>query len=203
MEIETQAEQILVVTKWGVRWLKHAWNICIHGSRKEQFAKAVLQKLDGETGSPEEHVDLHVYTSEHKVYSGSAGSINVGTVERKRVVVRKGKRSAFAASLAQLAYNKFGERKMTEANLVSTRKWIQKQLEDPKYKDLRVCDKNIAIDRALFLSFVPTNDFRKMKLAVSTKAWADRCDNEGVFGKVFRLVSRAVGSSSPDLELIE
>jgi hypothetical protein len=77
---------------------------------------------------------------------------------------------------------------MSEANILVTRKWIQKLLDEPKYKDLRVCDKNIAIDRALFLSFVPTNAFRVMKLAVETKAWKDRCANENVFGKVFRMI---------------
>lgn len=100
-------------------------------------------------------------------------------------MLKKGNRSRFAASVAKLAYNKFGERPMSEANLLVTRKWLQKLLEDGDYKDLRTVDKNLAIDRALFLSFVPTNDFRKMKLAISTRAWEKRVDNAGVFGGVF------------------
>jgi hypothetical protein len=202
----TDVQQILVLTKWGSRWLKHAWNLVVEGGRSNQVAKSLLTNLDAERGDPEQYVDAHVYESTHTIYNTVAGVKEVGKVRRTKAVLQKGRRSNFSACIAQLAYNKFGERKMSEANILVTRKWIQKLLEEPKYKDLRVCDKNIAIDRALFLSFVPTNAFRTMKLAVQTKAWKNRCEDEGVFGKVFRLVSGGssaiVPGGDPGYELI-
>lgn len=185
------SEQVIVLSKWGVKWLKFAWNIAVHGTKREQIATNILRELDSVEQDPECYVDAHVYTSTHVVSNSVDGSRVVGSVERRKKVLRKGRRSAFAASVAQLAYNKFGERPMSEANVLVTRKWIQKLLEDKKYEDLRTCDKNLTIDRALFLSFVPTNSFRAMKLAVQTNAWKDRCDENTVFGKVFRLVGLA------------
>lgn len=195
----TDTQQLLIITKWGVNWLKHAWGIAVHGSSRTRLATNVIKQLDGERGDPEQYVDVHVYESSHKVFNKMSGEETVGTVERRKVVLRKGRRSNFSACIAQLAYNKFGERKMSEANVIVTRKWIAKLLEEPKYKDLRVCDKNIAIDRALFLSFVPTNEFRKMKMAVETAAWKDRCSNESVFGKVFRLARGSPDETGLDL----
>ena len=87
---------------------------------------------------------------------------------------------------------------MTEANVLVTRRWLQKLLAEPEYKDLRTVDKNIAIDRALFLSFVPTNDFRKMKLAVATRAWQDRVDPRGLLGGIFGKAFMLVRNEIPD-----
>lgn len=98
----------------------------------------------------------------------------------------KGKRSNFAAAVAKKAYNKFGERVMSPANIMVTRKWIQKYLED-SFKDLRTCDKNLAIDRALFLSFVPTKDFLKMRIILDTSAAQQRMEGGNLFGRIFRL----------------
>jgi hypothetical protein len=185
----TDVQQAILLTKWGTRWLKHAWGLVVAGGRRNQVASALISRLDAEKGDPENYVDAHVYESTHTIYNTVTGVKEVGSVRRTKAVLQKGRRTNFSACIAQLAYNKFGERKMSEANILVTRKWIQKLLEEPKYKDLRVCDKNIAIDRALFLSFVPTNAFRTMKLAVETSTWKDRCNNASVFGKVFRLVS--------------
>jgi hypothetical protein len=184
----TDAQQILLLTKWGARWLQHAWGLVVAGGSRNKVATDLLNKLDAEKGDPDQYVDAHVYESTHTITNSVTGTTEVGKVRRSKAVLQKGRRSNFSACIAQLAYNKFGERKMSEANILVTRKWIQKLLDEPKYKDLRVCDKNIAIDRALFLSFVPTNAFRVMKLAVETKAWKDRCANENVFGKVFRMI---------------
>nr|WRQ65356.1 tombus P33-like protein [Tolivirales sp.] len=201
--MSVDAQQILVLTKWGGRWLKHAWGLMVEGGARNQVAASLLAKLDAEKGDPEQYVDAHVYESTHTVHNAVSGTKTMGTVQRTKAVLQKGRRSNFAACIAQIAYNKFGERKMSEANILVTRKWIQKLLDEPKYKDLRMCDKNLAIDRALFLSFVPTNAFRQMKLAIETPAWKDRCANENVFGKVFRLISgSAVAGSDPGYEMI-
>jgi hypothetical protein len=90
--------------------------------------------------------------------------------------------------LAKQAYNKFGARPVSEANLLVTRKWLQKLVEE-SFKDLRTCDKNIAIDRALFLSFVPTLSFNQMKTLIDTGVFQDRINNvqPSLFGRVFSL----------------
>jgi hypothetical protein len=193
-------EQVIVLTKWGVKWLKFAWNIAVNGSHSDIVAAKLIHELDTVDKDPEAYVDAHVYTSRHTIFNKVEGEKLVGEVVRKKKVLRKGQRSSFAAAVAQLAYNKFGERPMSEANIMVTRKWIQKLLEDKKYSDLRTCDKNLTIDRALFLSFVPTQSYRMMKLAVASSTWKDRCDDNTVFGKVFRLVAGG-GDSSPSLDL--
>lgn len=200
MAMSVDSEQVVVLTKWGVKWLRFAWDLAVNGNKKEQVTKAMIKQLDAVEEDPECFVDAHVYTSTHVIHNSVDGAVTVGEVQRRKKVLRKGKRTAFAASVAQIAYNKFGERPMSEANILVTRKWLQKYLDSPEYKDLRTCDKNLAIDRALFLSFVPTDSFRAMKLATTTNAWKDRCDANTVFGKVFRLVG--VGQSSDCLEII-
>lgn len=185
-------DQYVVLTKWGVKWLKFAWNYVVEGGPAERFAKVALAELDGCSEDPSDYVDGLVYENKKSVFHGRGGApISVDVVERKKYVIRKGNRSRFSASLAKLAYNKFGNRPMSEANVLVTRKWIQKYLDEPAYKDLRTCDKNIAIDRALFLSFVPTTDFQKMLLATTTSRWVDRLNADNVFGRVFRFASAA------------
>jgi hypothetical protein len=195
-------EQVIVVTRWGAKWLRFAWDIMLVGNKRERVARNILEKLDSSVEDPESFVDAHVYESTHTVSNSVTGESIVGKVRRSKHVLKRGRRSDFSASVAQVAYNKFGERPMSAANVLVTRKWLQKYLDSEKYCDLRTCDKNLAIDRALFLSFVPTNSFRAMKLVVETGAWKDRCDNESVFGRVFRLVglSRATESG---LELLD
>jgi hypothetical protein len=178
-------DQYIVLTKWGARWLKFAWNRVLHGTPANVFAGDLLTDLDAVVGEPEDFVDAHVYESIHTISNSVTGTQTAGVVLRTKKVLRKGARSKFSAAVAKKAYNKFGERPMSEANVLVTRKWIQKLLEEPEYKDLRTCDKNLAIDRALFLSFVPTNSFRKMRLAIATSSWKERTEDSGVFGKVF------------------
>nr|UHS72019.1 MAG: hypothetical protein [Tombusviridae sp.] len=185
-------DQYVVLTKWGIKWLKFAWNYAVEGGPAEKFAKIALAELDKSSAEPADYIDGLVYENKKSIFHGRDGTpISVGVVERKKCVVRKGNRSKFAASIAKLAYNKFGNRVMSEANILVTRKWIQKYLEEPFYKDLRTCDKNIAIDRALFLSFVPTTDFQKMTLVTTTNRWVDRLNADNVFGRVFRFATSA------------
>lgn len=186
-------EQYVVLTKWGIKWLRFACDYALKGGKAERFAKDVLKTFDGVEEEPSAYVDTHVTTIEQRVEDHTSLTTSRREVKHVRKVLKKGLRSAFAASVAKVAYNKFGERKMTEANLLVTRKWIAKYLDEEKYKDLRTCDKNLAIDRALFLSFLPTRDFQAMKIATTTNAWKDRADAEGVFGKIFRLVSSPLG----------
>nr|UHS72124.1 MAG: hypothetical protein [Tombusviridae sp.] len=126
----------------------------------------------------------------------SADNIEVlRTVVQVKVTqkIRQRQRSNFSAAVAKVAYNKFGERPMSPANVLVTRKWIQKYLED-SFKDLRTADKNVAIDRALFLSFVPTKDFLQMRIVMETAAIKERMTGSSWFGKVFQLATTSGNS---------
>lgn len=132
-------------------------------------------------------------TLEEIAKSTESNNVVKQVVSRKVTqTIRKKQRSNFSAAVAKSAYNKFGERPMSAANILVTRKWLQKYLSD-QFKDLRTCDKNLAIDRALFLSFVPTKDFLNMRIVMETKAMEDRMKGSTWFGRVFRL---ATGPSS-------
>ncbi len=76
-------------------------------------------------------------------------------------------------------------------------------MEGDRFKDLRVVDKNIAIDRALFLSFVPTNEFRRMKIATATRAWQTRVDPRGLLGGLFGKAFMLVRDDIPDNAVLE
>lgn len=190
------SEQFVVLTKWGVRWLKFACDYALKGSQADRFAKDIITTFEKVDDEPLAYVDTHITTVEKRVVDYTDMTVKVAEVKKVKKVLKKGLRSAFAASVAKAAYNKFGERKMSEANVLVTRKWLAKYLDEDSFKDLRTCDKNLAIDRALFLSFLPTRDFQAMRLATATKQWKDRTSGESVFGKIFRLVS-----GSQDLEL--
>lgn len=190
-------EPACVVTKWGVEWLKHVWHEMVGGHSVKQLAKKIVKEFDEVGDNPEHFVEEHTITREKSVRDRETGQVEVQKVSVTTLKLKKGKRSKFAVAIANLAYNKFGQRAFTEANVMVTRRWIQKWLDQEKFADLRLVDKNNAIDRALFLSFLPTDSFRLMQLVKSTKQWEERTDPEGVlkrglFGRVFRLVRHDV-----------
>lgn len=185
-------EPYIEISKWGFRWIRFAYNYVLEGGPADKFAKDIIRTFDDVAEDPLDYVEKHIYTNEHRIVDKVNCEIKKKEVKKEKKCLAKGKRSAFSASIAKIAYNKFGERPMSEANVLVTRKWIQKYLEEPDFKDLRVCDKNLAIDRALFLSFIPTKDFQAMRITLGTSAWKNRVDANGVFGRIFRLVSKPV-----------
>jgi hypothetical protein len=143
----------------------------------------LVGELDACNDEPDKFVEEHIVTLT-KTVDGKVALQN--TKRTKRLV--KGKRSKFAMSLAKLAYLKFGRRPMVEANLLVTRKWLVKALEDKKYADLRTADKCLAIDRALFLSFVPTMAYNNMRVVMEDDSVVNRLTGAATrFGKVFSL----------------
>lgn len=220
--MNSESEQVLVLTKWAQKWLKFGWNIVLNGTPTEQLAKRIVKELDSVLNGPTFYVDDIVEERTRTVavkvdVSKTAKSeievddyvvvTDLKSKEEENVVkqvisrkvtqkIRRQQRSNFSAAVAKEAYNKFGERPMSPANVLVTRKWIQKYLED-QFKDLRTCDKNVAIDRAMFLSFVPTKDFLTMRVVMETKEMNKRMEGSSWFGKVFRLVSEPSQSIIP------
>jgi len=192
-----EINQYIVITKWGIKWLKFACDYAINGGPAKKFANDILQTFDGVEEDPHAYVDTHITSVERRIVNSGQMTLKATEVKKVKKVLKKGLRSAFAASVAKVAYNKFGERKMTEANILVTRKWLAKYLSEDEFKDLRICDKNLAIDRALFLSFIPTKDFQAMRLATATSVWKDRTSGDSVFGRIFRLVSKPEGLDLP------
>jgi hypothetical protein len=170
-----------VITKWGFEWIRRA----LFGDVSvDKFTVDALKTLELEEANPESFLLEHTYTNSHAI-EAEGEEATIETITRVKKTVRKGQRTRFASALAKEAYFKFGARPMTEANVLVTRRWLQKLLAEPKYKDLRTCDRIVALDRALFLSFVPTDEFRMMKLATSTRAWEKRTDPKGLLGGLF------------------
>jgi hypothetical protein len=212
---QANEEPILVLTRWAQKWLKFGWNIVVEGSPTTQIAKRLIAEMDSVVLEPamyvEEYVDersrlvkgkktnefSQVCTKESTEGGGKVACTITEKVKDAEEVVRKvlsrkvvqklakKQKSNFSAAVAKVAYNKFGERPMSPANILVTRKWLQKYLED-QFKDLRTCDKNIAIDRALFLSFVPTKDFLNMRVLMETKEMQKRTSDSS-WGKIFQL----------------
>jgi len=195
-QVKPLAPPTCVILNWGVEWMRRA----LFGDiRVEEFTTDLVRSLDVESNDPMDYVETHTYVNEHVVVVQGEKQ-RVERIARTKKVLRKGKRSNFAACIAHEAYNKFGARPMTEANVLVTRRWLQKLLSDPQYKDLRMVDRNIAIDRALFLSFVPSNEFRQMKIAIASRAWQKRVDPKGLlgglFGKAFMLIRDDVSDAA-------
>lgn len=194
----------IVMTHWGAMWLGKAWNLWRQGGPSGVYASKILATLDEVEGEPEEYIETHTKEEIKTVIVSKKDSnnnfVNDVVVEEKRIKVtkklRKGGRSKFAAAVAKQAYNKFGERPYTQANVLVTRKWLQKYFENPGFTDLRTVDKNNAIDRALFLSFVPTRDFQRARIAMATRQWQARMDASSSFNGFWTTVF-GVGSVDP------
>ncbi len=180
------SEQVLVLTRWGMKWLKYGFNLLVQGGPAETLARNVLVRFDTMQQEPSAFVEEHVITNSHLILQeGKPDELKESRKVNKRLA--KGGRSKFSLAVAKVAYNKFGQRPMSEANVLVTRKWLQKYLEEG-FPDLRTCDKNLAIDRALFLSFVPTQDFNRYRMVMATSAMERRLEGASPFGRIFRLM---------------
>jgi hypothetical protein len=181
------AEDVVVLSNWACKWLKYAYTRLVDGSQIHQYAEKLLVEFDACTESPIEFVEEHVVTLTKTVKCQGLINTPINNVKKTRRLV-KGKRSKFAMCLAKEAYLKFGRRPLSEANTIVTRKWMLKYLDHVDYADLRNCDKVLAIDRALFLSFIPTIVFNNMRLAADDKALKNRVSGKkSSFGGVFSL----------------
>jgi len=191
-ELRREEDPIIVLSRWGCKWLKFAFDYIVKGDRANQLATHMLKEFDATNEDPSVYLQTHVLEEVKTEITKDEKTGKQQVVDSRRLrrveKLAKGRRSRFAVAVAKVAYNKFGQRPLSEANLLVTRKWIQKYLEET-FKDLRVCDKNLAIDRALFLSFVPTKDFHKCRLMMMSSVMESRLNGKSAFGRIFRIRS--------------
>jgi hypothetical protein len=177
-------DQVVVLTQWGCKWISYAFDKLVNGSQIDQCAVKLMDKLETTNENPEEYVEEHIVTlkKEVKDHTGLV-STPVNNVKKSHKL-KKGCRSKFAMALAKEAYLKFGRRPINEANEIVTRKWMVKYLE--KFSDLRTADKILAVDRALFLSFVPTIVYNNMHVVANSSPVSKMVSGVTTsFGKVF------------------
>lgn len=205
------SQDVLALTLWGAKWLKFGFNMVVGNTPEAQFAKGLLTAFDACNVAPEallvlrstslmiqEETCVAVGATELPIENDSGRELFLGTngdpMERitrtahhaikKTVRIKKGHRTTFAMTVAKRAYVKFGARPLTEANVMVTRKWIVKLIAD-EYKDLRVCDQALVIDRATFLSFIPTMAWNNYKFVFHGKnAVTDRVAGENLFSRI-------------------
>ncbi len=184
-----------ILTKWGYMWLRTVYKeYWPSDDDLETFSQKLIELFDDVKEEADEFLERHIYKVAkeiHTVDSSGSGNEVITTTEGFRhektsLRIKKGLRTSFASAIAKKAYLKFGDRPLTKANILVTRRWLAKLFEDGAYADMRTCDKVIAIDRALFLSFVPTNQYLEMQKVFSTGVVKDRLGYDE-FGKVFRI----------------
>lgn len=132
--------------------------------RRESEAKVLISDYDVEA-----QPDLaEVVEEEFRVGEVTAGPD--GEEPRVRFRPRNSRRVAFA--LAYAAYNEFGARERSEPNLLITRKFMRDLLRD--HRTLRKRDANVIIDTALYLSFLPSPELRRMNSLDQTCVFDER-----------------------------
>jgi len=211
------SQDVLALTLWGAKWLKFGFNMVVGNTPEAHFAQGLLLAFDNCNVAPEALLVLRstslmiqeeTYVAVDAKEMPTEGQVdgrdlqlgaNGDTLERltrtahhaikKTVRIKKGHRTTFAMTVAKRAYVKFGARPLTEANTLVVRKWIVKLIAD-EYKDLRVCDQALVIDRATFLSFIPTMAWNNYKFIFHGKnAVTDRVAGENLFSKIAQWAS--------------
>lgn len=208
-------EALLVLSKWGWKWLNFGFRTVIGNSNERLAARRMLGAFDASTDEPQDLIYNPVRPVAGLVHAtdllgdvlDSNGDAKVEVVTRvqqhslveidekgPRVIfdnqktnkrIKKGRRTKFAMAIAKKAYVKFGAREVNQANILVVRKWIVKMLEEPDFKDLRTCDKALAVDRATFLSFIPTMAWNDSKFVFrGDNAVTARIGGESLFSRI-------------------
>lgn len=183
-------DRVVAITLWGAKWLRFGFNLAIGKTPERQAAKGLLAAFDACDSEPRDHIvvrETHLTVREQDVQGETTKVDNKKSTTR----IKAGKRTTFAMSIAKRAYVKFGPRPVSEANVLVTRKWITKMVED-EFKDLRTCDKALAIDRAVFLSFVPTMAHNNYKFVFNgSNSITSRIGGESMFSRIAHWVNPA------------
>jgi hypothetical protein len=187
-------EQRIVLTRWAGKWLQYAFQIAVGNTPDRVVAKRLLAEFDQCEEEAGEFVDILVDTKTRTVMQEVSDVVTIDHVKTNvttRRRIQKGRRSSFAMCIAKEAYLKFGARPVSEANVLVTRKWLGKLVDD-RFKDLRTCDKVLAVDRATFLSFVPTMSWNNMKFLVKDvpfnrgNSLVERINGDSLFTRIGR-----------------
>jgi len=182
------SEQSVIFTKWGYKWLKFGFNMVVGNTPERVHARGLLAAFDACEEEPASHLVRNTVTFKKVEEECDGSQKTVIDNVKKTLHIKKGKRTSFAMALAKKAYVKFGARQVTEANVLVTRKWLNKLIED-EFKDLRTCDKALALDRATFLSFIPTMAWNNYKFVFhGDNAVTDRIGGNSLFSKIAHIV---------------
>jgi hypothetical protein len=156
----------------------------VHRDGNAVLASDLLAEVTGAEMDPQVEVVERVQQHSLVEIDNNGPKIIFDNVTRTKRI-KRGRRTKFALALAKRAYLKFGARDVSPANILVVRKWIGKMLEEPAYKDLRTCDKAIALDRATFLSFIPTMAWNNCKFVFhGDNAITDRIGGESLFSRI-------------------
>jgi len=148
------------------------------------LAEDLLGDVLDSSGEPGVEVVTRVSTQQVVEISSTETKILVNN-QKTTKRIKRGRRTKFAMAVAKRAYMKFGARAVNEANVLVVRKWVTKLLEEPEFKDLRTCDKVNAIDRATFLSFIPTMAWNNCKFVFhGDNAITARIGGESLFSRI-------------------
>ena len=163
----------VTVTAFCQKWLSKVFGVkksMLHD--KENLRHVICDAVENACERAEDYTEEHIETRKKVSYvNGQAVERVVSRKKSTRIV--KGNRSKFAGSLAQRVKVKFGNLKYVEANRIMVHRWLSKVVEE-EFKDLRTCDKVLALERATFMSFVVSEDFLRYQVLFEDKIMSDR-----------------------------
>jgi hypothetical protein len=170
------SKPIVAISVFCTTWLAKTFGYYEKSqNRVELLREVVTAVLDSEETDKnlldyvETYTDITIKTIHHE---GDATVVEQKRRSRSRIC--KGQRSHFAASLANMARVKFGTMTYNDANMIMIRRWMSKVLEEAQYKDLRNVDKALALDRAMFMAFVVSEDYKRFQVMFDTTKMKDR-----------------------------
>jgi hypothetical protein len=144
-------------------WMCVRWAI---GKRNAYLARTWIRYYDGSDGKD---------VGEVLVIERERGHVSL----EPNIRIRVRKHDRLARALAEEGYFQFGARQRTPENLMITRKFLRDKLA--LHSDLRKRDAAMALDLALTLSFVPTQQWLDMEKVVGTSKWSRRVDPTGSY----------------------
>jgi hypothetical protein len=163
----------VTVTMFCQKWFQRAFGVEIKDTRRIELLKEIVtETMEKAVDEPADYTEIHVDESLLVTFkNGEEVRELVKRRERRRIT--KGCRSMFAASLATRVKVKFGTLHYNEANQIMVHRWLS-GIVDEEFKDLRNCDKALALERATFMSFVTSADFSRFKVLFEDKLMQDR-----------------------------
>ncbi len=173
-DLEIVEENLFVsITVFCQKWIQRAFRVKREDCLKADVIKDVItHAVEAAHEDPQDYVEENTTETVRQTFeNGETKSEVVRKRTTKRLV--KGNRSKFAGSLAQRVKVKFGTMRYTEANRIMVHRWLSKLVED-EFKDLRTCDKVLALERATFMAFVVSEDFARFQVLFESEPMKDR-----------------------------